>query len=148
MIYDATLLEQGRFKVDVQRVDLFEVPCFDRSHQCGSQNCRDQFALIAPKEKLTVAADPSRLRQCLINLLSNAIIQPTGEVALMSLFHDSNHVVLSVSDTGEGMSEVDIARLFLTIRKTKTKLDQASLERGWAWRFRRCLLKRWVETQP
>lgn len=111
---DATLLEQGRFKVDVQRVDLFEVLNASTDHtNVAAKTAGISLHWIAPKEKLTVAADPSRLRQCLINLLSNAIKynRPGGRVDV-SVSHDSNHVVLSVSDTGEGMSEVDIARLF------------------------------------
>ncbi len=54
-------------------------------------------------------ADPSRLRQCLINLVSNAVkFTDQGKVTLCSQFEDGI-LTLSVEDTGLGMSDAELA---------------------------------------
>ena len=60
-----------------------------------------------------VAADPTRLRQALLNLLSNALKynRPGGEVQVDSAI-DGDRVVLRVSDTGPGMDEQQLRQLF------------------------------------
>jgi hypothetical protein len=60
-----------------------------------------------------VQADPRRLRQVLINLLSNALKynRPGGRVWLASRV-DGDQVVLQVRDTGRGMSVQQMDRLF------------------------------------
>jgi hypothetical protein len=61
----------------------------------------------------TVQADPRRLRQVLINLLSNALKynRPGGRAWLTSRL-DGDQVVLQVHDTGRGMSVQQMDRLF------------------------------------
>ncbi|MBX3600661.1 MAG: PAS domain-containing protein [Rubrivivax sp.] len=60
-----------------------------------------------------VAADPTRLRQALLNLLSNALKynRPGGEVRVES-FGGDGRVVLRVTDTGLGMDEQQLRQLF------------------------------------
>ena len=73
--------------------------------------------------------DQNRLRQILNNLISNAIkFTKQGEVtvAVKSTYHSSDDVELrfSVSDTGIGIAEEDLSRLFLSfsqIENTYTK---------------------------
>lgn len=58
-------------------------------------------------------ADPTRLRQVLLNLMSNAIKynRPGGEVQL-EVFEHGAHVILRVRDTGRGMTETQLRHLF------------------------------------
>lgn len=66
-----------------------------------------------PEAGLRVRADQLRLRQVLVNLLSNAIKynRRSGQVLVEALGLDEE-VVISVSDTGQGMSEQQLAHLF------------------------------------
>ncbi|HYR25821.1 MAG TPA: ATP-binding protein, partial [Aquabacterium sp.] len=66
-----------------------------------------------PDTPLSVRADPVRLRQILVNLLSNAVKynRPHGRVLLDALRLD-HQVVLTVSDTGRGMSPEQLTHLF------------------------------------
>ncbi|MDP3749556.1 MAG: ATP-binding protein [Phenylobacterium sp.] len=58
-----------------------------------------------------VTGDPTRLRQILNNLISNALkFTPSGSVTLRVSM--SPHLALSVTDTGPGMSPEHAARLF------------------------------------
>ncbi len=56
--------------------------------------------------------DPTRIRQVLYNLISNAIkFTPKGEVRVAVDFHDGE-LLMTVSDTGIGMSTAEAAGLF------------------------------------
>lgn len=57
-------------------------------------------------------ADERRLRQCLINLLSNASRFTQDGVVTMAVAEEAQAVVVTVSDTGEGMSPDQLARIF------------------------------------
>lgn len=64
-----------------------------------------------------IQGDPTRLKQVLMNLLSNALkFTPEGHVALsVSLRNDSQgnpHLVFAVGDSGIGISEQVLAKLF------------------------------------
>jgi PAS domain S-box-containing protein len=61
-----------------------------------------------------VAADPQRLRQVLLNLMSNAIKfnRAGGEVTVRGAAAGTDRFALSVTDTGPGIAPADMARLF------------------------------------
>ncbi len=70
----------------------------------------------------TILSDPARLRQILINLIANAIkFTEVGGVRLVTSFVNDNdesrscggrHLQFDVIDTGRGMTEEQVARLF------------------------------------
>ncbi|CAA9327782.1 MAG: hypothetical protein AVDCRST_MAG93-6048 [uncultured Chloroflexia bacterium] len=59
-------------------------------------------------------ADRQRLSQVLLNLVRNAITYtPTGGIVSMALHRaDGEHLVLTVADTGSGISPADLQRIF------------------------------------
>ena len=67
-------------------------------------------------------ADLSLIRQALINLLKNAAeASPDGgQITLSAASDDCNHLVLSVSDTGNGMTPEQLARIFEPFVSYKT----------------------------
>ena len=69
-----------------------------------------------------VVGDPNRLRQVLVNLIGNAIkFTETGQVVVgaevLSNNVDSLKIELSVTDTGIGISEESIAKIFESFRQ-------------------------------
>jgi signal transduction histidine kinase len=69
-----------------------------------------------------IQADPDQLRQCLLNLMTNAVdaMGPDGGTLTVSTHSlDGQHVELVVSDTGEGMSEETMSKLFTPFFTTK-----------------------------
>lgn len=59
-----------------------------------------------------VLADPARLRQVVLNLLTNAVrLTEKGMIALRTV-HQGDRILVSVADSGPGISESDISRLF------------------------------------
>ena len=69
--------------------------------------------LESQQDMTEVRADPSRLEQVLVNLIHNAIkfTHPGGEIVL-SVKSEGNFVRFAVQDTGVGIPEDDIERIF------------------------------------
>jgi len=66
-----------------------------------------------PMTGLWVQADPVRLRQALLNLLSNGIkYNRAGGQVQLSARRDGDQVRLRVADTGQGMTPAQVAHLF------------------------------------
>ena len=62
---------------------------------------------------LHVAADGTRLKQVLSNLLSNAIKYNRAEGRIrVNAMRDGDNIVLRVEDTGQGLTEAQLACLF------------------------------------
>ncbi|HET9708755.1 MAG TPA: GAF domain-containing protein [Gemmatimonadales bacterium] len=72
----------------------------------------NRFELHAADDLGSIRADATRLRQVLLNLLSNASKFTTeGRIAL-AVGRDDGHLTFRVSDTGIGMTEEQMGRLF------------------------------------
>jgi anti-sigma regulatory factor (Ser/Thr protein kinase) len=61
----------------------------------------------------TVVVDPSRLRQVILNYLSNAIkFTPKGGRVTIRIQHERDGLLIEVSDTGPGIDPPDQSRIF------------------------------------
>src|SRR5207247_118264 len=65
-----------------------------------------------PLELPPLSADRTKVKQILLNLLSNAIKFTTHGRVLVSIVAEPDAVRVSVADTGIGIREDDLARLF------------------------------------
>ncbi len=74
------------------------------------------FVVRCPEEAVTFSADPTRVRQCLFNLLSNAgKFTSKGQVTLeveRRSAEGGDRLVFRVSDTGIGMTPEQLGRIF------------------------------------
>ncbi len=71
------------------------------------------LALDIPPSLPTVQADRDRIRQVILNLISNAFkFTPAGGKITLSAQQDGANLVVTVSDTGAGMSQEQQERLF------------------------------------
>lgn len=67
-----------------------------------------------------IVADPGQINQILVNLVVNAVqAMPQGGRLTVATFADAGHVVLAVEDTGVGMSESVLGRIFIPFFTTK-----------------------------
>ncbi|HVN84903.1 MAG TPA: HAMP domain-containing sensor histidine kinase [Candidatus Binatia bacterium] len=112
-LLDLSRVEAGRLAIRLERVDLAplfeELAAFIRPILAAKPV---QFTVNAPRN-LTVSADPDRLRQILVNLLSNAAkFTASGEIGLSAQPIESNQVEIAVADTGIGIDRDDLDRIF------------------------------------
>ncbi|WP_330271416.1 HAMP domain-containing histidine kinase [Lentzea sp. NBC_00516] len=74
---------------------------------------RPSHALDVDADTVTMTADPTRLRQVLDNLLTNAAVHtPAGTTVSLKVTAENGWAVIRVSDTGPGIPEADQARIF------------------------------------
>jgi len=114
-ILDISQLESGKLQVVPQTVDLLQlVQQVDAlMHAQALAKGLTLRVDVAPDVPRWVRTDPTRVRQILFNLLSNALkFTSAGEVALVVTHGSAGHIELAVSDTGAGMDDATQARLF------------------------------------
>jgi signal transduction histidine kinase/CheY-like chemotaxis protein len=116
-ILDASRIEAGRLEVEKRRCS--PVAVLDEAlRMIRPQAVEKALALrVRARGPLpeTVSTDPDRLRQVLVNLLANAVkFTETGEVVVTVGLEDgaARRLVFAVEDTGPGIPEPVLARLF------------------------------------
>ncbi|MFL5067047.1 MAG: response regulator [Xanthobacteraceae bacterium] len=115
-VLDLSKIEAGKLELSPESVNLG--PLLDEvvgtARQLAEQN-NNRLVVEMPQSMAPVVVDPMRLRQILLNLLSNACkFTKAGEVALRvrSLVDGRHWVELAVADTGIGMTTEQQAKLF------------------------------------
>lgn len=112
-ILDLSKVEAGKLELSLNAVDLNVI--FDEVIAASLGLVGDkplQLRRNYPNNLPKVWGDPVRVRQIMLNLLSNGIkFTETGSVTLTAEVH-LNHVYISVSDTGPGIPESAISTIF------------------------------------
>jgi len=124
-------LSTSKIILDEDSVDLHEVvkstaamwkkPCIDKGLKLDIRVSADM-----PK---SIMIDSSRLRQCLTNLMSNAVkFTKSGSIVIavapMNLETDTPRVLLAVRDTGIGMSPEATENMFKPYQQANTTIHR------------------------
>jgi signal transduction histidine kinase/CheY-like chemotaxis protein len=118
-ILDFSKIESGHLDLECIAFDLAGVvnnSCEIVSGKVKEKGLQLKVALPSGLQ-WRVMGDPSRLRQVLLNLLNNAIkFTPAGYISLSvevnEVDEDTSRYVIKVQDTGVGMDQTGLARLF------------------------------------
>jgi len=112
-ILDLSKIEAGKLELEEIEFDLGEVA--RGAHQAFTALANKKglsFALDIEAARGVYRGDPTRLRQILYNLISNALkFTETGEIRVVGRPGDEG-LVIEVSDTGIGISPQGLAKLF------------------------------------
>jgi two-component system phosphate regulon sensor histidine kinase PhoR len=85
---------------------------------------------IAP-DAATVSGDPAKLHDALRNLLENATnYSPEGSTISMSSTRNGNRVLLTVADSGPGIPEADLSRIFERFYRVDKSRTRAGRDPG------------------
>jgi len=106
-------IEAGREEVRLEVVDLDDL-LRETASMIEPLAERDGLRVVLdfPEDSLRVETDPGKLRQILLNLLGNAVkFTDAGQVEL-SLRAEEDRVLIEVRDTGIGMDESHLERIF------------------------------------
>lgn len=113
-VLDLSRIEAGSLPMVIEPLalpDVLEAAMALISNQASDAQLR--LVCTPADPDLCVKADAVRLRQILVNLLTNGIKynQPGGQV-MVEAMGVADEVVITVSDSGRGMNETQIAHLF------------------------------------
>ncbi len=114
-ILDFSKIEAGRMDIEAAPFDLRE--CVESALDLVSARAAEKRLDIAyvfeGDVPVAVSGDVTRLRQILLNLLSNAVkFTEAGEVVLTVSAGTDDDLRFTVRDTGIGLSEAGLSRLF------------------------------------
>jgi GAF domain-containing protein len=128
-VLDLSKIEAGKLELNLQTVQL--APLIDEvigtARHLADQN-KNRVTAEVPGDLGSLTVDPMRLRQILLNLLSNACkFTKEGEVKLRArrVRNGRYWVELSVSDTGIGMTPEQHAKIF----EEFTQADSSTAQR-------------------
>jgi signal transduction histidine kinase len=130
-VLDTYKLESGSEKFVISKVDL----------PAAIQECVDDVSLIALSKNISLTfegnglisayADVMALRRILWNLLSNALkFTPSGGSIQVQVSERGKDAVISVQDSGIGMSPEQLAKLYTRFFQSETKNRAAGLGLG------------------
>ncbi|WP_175885276.1 PAS domain-containing protein [Burkholderia sp. BCC0044] len=129
-ILDASSLATGKLRLDATPVDVVRlfsdlVGTFQTAASAGGIVLEFDCDAAA----CVVSGDAERLRQMLSNLISNALkFTPGGGSVTVGLARDGTHVVLTVTDTGQGVATEFLPYVFDMFRRADD--SPASPRRG------------------
>ena len=129
---DLARLESGRVQFRKSKFDVI-----DLLHECRdvmaskADEDRIQIRVIEPDNETGIEADRDKLKQVILNLLSNALKynRPNGSVILKTEVRE-HEMVISVQDTGIGIPEDAIGHIFekfYRVRDSESKVTGTGL---------------------
>jgi signal transduction histidine kinase/DNA-binding response OmpR family regulator len=118
-ILDLSKIEAGHMDVYSEAVELPDVVERAVAVAEGLRGNRQITIETRLQDDLpTLRTDKTKLQQILLNLVSNAVnFTEAGEIRINAAYSDDNRVRLSISDTGTGIAEADIGKIFEEFRQ-------------------------------
>ena len=128
---DLTKLESNRKALDVKKIDIVDIATLSKDTMTPMAIQKNiKIFIDSNPEHIFLLAEPEKIEIIFNNLISNAVKynKENGEVNCV-LREEDNKIKISVSDTGIGMNEEDIPKLFqefVRIKNEKTKAISGS----------------------
>lgn len=143
-LLDVTRIEKGTLQLNMEKVDL--------AREITQSIEAMRFAVADKKLTLTytgdpsgyfVVADPLAIHEVITNLLSNAVkYTPEGGRITVSVTHEDNHYKVAVQDTGIGIPQTALPRLFHKFYRVHGGLNAGSTGTGLGLYIAKSILKR------
>ncbi|NVK00250.1 MAG: response regulator [Oceanospirillaceae bacterium] len=130
-VLDLSKIEAGKLELDERSVNpkslfneliqIFEIERAKYSVKLHSS--------VDPELPKAVRLDPDKLTQVVTNITVNAFKYGEGRDVRLDVQHDSgaNALVIKVEDSGAGMTDEQVARLFMPFEQANNKSDGAGL---------------------
>jgi signal transduction histidine kinase len=127
-VLDVSKIEAGRMKIHREHIDLVEVVqgAFGELQSLAERKGLE-YRLRVPERLPLAYTDPLRVRQVVINLLSNAAkFTARGRVEAELAAHDDEHFRIIVRDTGIGIEERSLPIIFERFRQVDGSMTRAA----------------------
>ena len=125
-VLDLSKVEAGTIELFYERCDLGELLITAAQTVEPQVRASGSQLTTSLEERVIADTDRMKLRQVILNLLSNAAkFTVNGEISI-SLRRDQDSAIIMIRDTGVGMSSEDIARVFIPFRQGRAALISSS----------------------
>jgi len=95
---------------------------------------RQNLKILLPSGDIEFVADPDRLHQVLVNLLTNAIkFTPDGQDIWIKGTSEGDEVIIQVEDTGVGIPSAMLASISICLHSWRQRNHEAVLVLGYLW---------------
>jgi PAS domain S-box-containing protein len=112
-VLDYSMLDTGELQIVRQPFALAPLVAEVRSAAIPLIKRHDNWLTVSDVPDFTVVGDPTRLKQVLLSLLTNAAkFSSRKEIGLAVEVHGENHVDVQVRDNGQGMNDDELRRAF------------------------------------
>ena len=129
-ILDLAKIDVGKLKIVPAKIDVESVlsECYDLISPLASQYGIKIIVDPGDYKGIAVIADYVRLKQVLLNLITNAIKynKPSGSVVIHVYHHGARRVRIDIVDTGKGLDDGQQERLFQPFERVDE--DRASID--------------------
>ena len=124
-ILDFSRIEAGKFQMRSEKIDLVDIveECIETSMPLVRDK-RVKLEKDVPVELPPLQGDRTRVKQVLLNLISNAIKFTHSGRVLVQVRSEADALHVSVADTGIGISPGDLQRLFEPFQRLDNPLAQ------------------------
>ena len=120
-------------KIETSPVDLLELLTeVVSTHEDHAKQKKIKLELIKPKEKLPeIRIDRFRISEMVSNLVGNALNYTDGGGSVtVSVTHKDDDIITEVADTGQGIPEEALPKLFTKFFRVSGVLEQGSKGTG------------------
>ncbi|MCL2474099.1 MAG: ATP-binding protein [Alphaproteobacteria bacterium] len=132
-VLDLATIEAGKMTLETETISVAEVinSAKEMVSDWAKQHSLD-IAVTCPKDVGSFEVDVNRIRQVLFNLISNAIqYTPVGgKIAIEAKKHDDKDIIISVTDTGVGIAEEDLNKIFGKFETSRKTAKQSGVGLG------------------
>jgi len=112
-LLELSKIEQVGFRLDWKSVDLRKILEETKLVLSEKAQKKDIHINISLSGDTVVEADPYRVKQIMMNVMSNALdYSPQGSRVFVSLCEKEDRVLFTVADNGIGIAEEEIPRIF------------------------------------
>lgn len=112
-LLDISRIESGRLELKLESVDLVQMAKeLVQDLMPNALNKSLELNFHPPKEAACVVADSQRIRQVMLNFVDNSIKYTDRGTVDVYVQREKNDIVFWVTDTGKGLSQDEIVRLF------------------------------------
>ncbi|MFH0937608.1 MAG: GAF domain-containing sensor histidine kinase [Candidatus Daviesbacteria bacterium] len=124
-------LEAGRVEIKPIAFDIQVLVKDSLSDVEPKAKERNITLTVVPGQVPSVFADPGKVREVVINLVSNSIkFTPSEGQITISFFSDGKTVDISIKDTGVGIAQEDLSRLFQKFTRLNNSYVAAATSGG------------------
>lgn len=125
-ILDYSKAEADKLVVDKVEIDVRKMVATSlRLVQPRAETAKVELKEELPQGNVVLITDPKRLKQVLLNLLSNSVkFTPEGGSVTLSLTTSDTELFLQVKDTGIGIAAQDISKAMASFGQVDSKLSR------------------------